>query len=156
MVNYEDIYYDTFDLKKVKPSDKKKFMKTGLNHFSVAGAVLLHIITLGLFSLIYYGIAHARFPKIKKNDCGAGAAIGFMFIPFFNLYWTFFYWLRLTDRINLQLEFRNINKKIPKALILTTRIFSVIPYLNLLVLPILSSICIGYVQSGINKIVASK
>ena len=156
MNNYEDIYSEFFDLSKIKSDDKKNFMRTALKDFPVAGAVLLHIFTLGLFSLIYYGIAHSKFPKIKRNDFSAGRAIGFRFIPFFNLYWHFVFDLRLVDRINLQLKLRDIKHEVPKGLILTNRILGVIPYLNLLTLPILSPIGIGVIQSGINKIVHSR
>ena len=70
MDNYENIYSEQFDLSKIKSDDKKEFMRTALKDFPVAGAVLLHIFTLGIFSLIYYGIAHSKFPKsqTKKWD----------------------------------------------------------------------------------------
>lgn len=79
-----------------------------------------------------------------------------MFIPFFSLYWQFVFHLRLVDRINLQLKLRKIKYEVPKGLILTNRILGVIPFLNLLTLPILSPICIGIIQNGINKIVQSR
>ena len=156
MDNYESIYSELYDLGKIKPADKKEMMQTSLKDFPVAGAVLLHIFTLGIFSLIYYGIAHSKFPKIKQNDFSVGRAIGFSFIPFFSIYWKFVFWLRLVDRINLQLKLRNIKHQVPKALILTNRILGVIPYLNILTLMILSPICVGFVQSGINKIANNK
>lgn len=153
---YDDVYSKIFNLSKIKSDEKKEFMRIALTDFSVAGAVLLHIFTLGWFSYIYYGIAHSKFPKIKQNDFSAGRAIGFLFIPFYNIYWRFVFWLRLVDRINLQLKLRNIKYEVPKSLILTTLILGVIPYLNLLTLLILFPICIGVVQSGINKIVHSR
>lgn len=135
---------------------RKEFMKISLKHFSVAGAVLLHIFTLGLFSLVYYGLSHSNFPKIKANDFSAGKAIGFRFIPFFNIYWKFVFDLRLVDKINLQLRLRGIKYHVSRDLILTNRILGVIPYLNVLTLSVLSPICIGVIQKGINKIVQNK
>lgn len=155
MDDYEEIYSGPFDLSKIKSDDKKEFMRTTLKEFPVAGAVLLHIFTLGIFSLIYYGITHSKFPKIKSDDFSAGKAIGFRFIPFFNLYWRFVFDLRLVDRINLQLRLRNIKHEVPRSLILTNRILGLIPYLNILTLLIISPICVGVIQSGINKVVHS-
>ena len=104
MSSYEDIYSKSFDLHNIKSGDKRELMRTELKSFPVAGAVLLHIFTLGIFSFIYYGLAHSKFPKIKQNDFPAARAIGFMFIPIFSIYWQFVFWLRLVDRINLQLK----------------------------------------------------
>jgi hypothetical protein len=56
---------------------------------------------------------------IKHDDFKARRAIGFMFIPFFNVYWQFRFWLRLVDRVNLQLRLRGFIPTISKGLMLT-------------------------------------
>jgi hypothetical protein len=156
MGNYENIYSESFDVSKIKSSDKKGLMRINVKNFPVAAVVLLHLFTFGIFSFFYYGVAHSHFPKIKSDDFSAGRAIGFSFIPFFNLYWTFIFWLSLVDKINLQLRLRNIRYNVSKGLILTDRILSVIPYINILAIFVFSPICVGFIQSGLNKLAYAK
>src|SRR5262249_15353449 len=68
-----------------------------LEPFPVWAAGVLHFVTFGLFSIIFYGIQQGRMPRAAHNDPTTGEAIGYQFIPFFNLYWTFFNPLRLCD-----------------------------------------------------------
>src|ERR1044071_7711739 len=73
-----------------------------LTSFPVALVVIFHLLTFGLFSLIHFHLMNDRMPKVRPDDPSAGKAIGFFFIPLFNLYWIFFANIRLVDRIDEQ------------------------------------------------------
>lgn len=127
-----------------------------LTSFPVALLAVLNIVTFGLFPLIWLGLSHDRLPKAHENDPSSGKAIGFAFIPYFNLYWVFFSSLRLCDRINLQLRLRGLPERIPRGLVLATAICSVIPYVNILIgLPILWTITVCFYQRAINRLVVA-
>lgn len=111
--------------------DKAFLRQHTLKNFPVWAAVLLHYLTFGLFSLIHFGLQHDRFPEAQPNDPNAGKAIGFSFIPYFNLYWCVFTPLRLADRINLQEHLRGRDDAVNRAFILCSAIFGVFPYLNI-------------------------
>ena len=101
-----EIYGADFDLQGVEPSLRARWMSWQPKSFSTGVAILLDIVTLGFFGLVYYGLKFGKLPKASHRDFGAGKAIGFMFIPYFNFYWIFRFWLGLCDRINLQLRLR--------------------------------------------------
>jgi hypothetical protein len=73
-----------------------------LTSFPVAAVILLHYITCGIFSLIWLNLMHGKLPRVRSDDPSAGRAIGFCFIPFYNLYWIFFTYRRLCLRIDEQ------------------------------------------------------
>jgi hypothetical protein len=123
-----------------------------LTEFSGAAVVILHIITLGIFSFFYWPLMHGKFPKNRPDDPSAGKALGFMFIPLFNIYWFFFASLRLIDRIDEQRTARGL-APMGKGLILTTLILSCIPYFNFLVMFIMWPIVAGTTQGNINELV---
>ena len=70
--------------------------------FPVIAAVLLHIVTFGLFTIIYFNLMHDKMPKLRQDDPSAGKGVGFCFIPFFNWYWLFFTFTRLERRMEEQ------------------------------------------------------
>ncbi|HMD54201.1 MAG TPA: DUF4234 domain-containing protein, partial [Phycisphaerae bacterium] len=70
-----------------------------LTSLPVALVILLHYMTCGIFPLIWLNLMHGKLPRIRPDDPSAGKAIGFCFIPFFNLYWIFFTYRRLCLRI---------------------------------------------------------
>jgi hypothetical protein len=70
--------------------------------------IFLHCITLNIFPIIRFNLMHGRMPRLRPDDPSAGKAIGFLFIPFFNLYWFFFTYLRLVTRINEQRVLRGL------------------------------------------------
>jgi hypothetical protein len=155
----ERVYDTDFNVKKISAANKKKYMKHRLTNFPPVASIILHIVTLGIFTMIYYGIKHGQLPRIKDDDFGAGKAIGFLFIPFFNFYWIFIFWIRLVDRINLQLRLRNI-EEVPRGLIMTIPILtvvSIIPLLGYLTsfanYFVVTPISLALLQSSINKIV---
>jgi serine/threonine protein kinase len=112
--------------------DKGYMRAHSLRQFPVWGAVLLHYLTFGLFSVIHYGAQHDRMPKAMTSDPSAAKAIGFSFIPYFNIYWGVWNPLRLADRINLQHRIRNRPDAVSRGLILACGILGVIPYINIL------------------------
>jgi hypothetical protein len=135
------------------PAERVALGEHQLEKFPVWAALLLHLSTFGLFSLIYYGLQHGRFPKVKDNDPSPGMAIGFAFIPFFNYYWVFFNPLRLCDRITLQYRLRGSSDSAPRGMQLATSILSVIPYINMLTLLLVWPIQVCLLQSSINRLV---
>jgi hypothetical protein len=68
----------------------------------VAVTLLLSVLTLGLFGHLWFNRLHGKFAKIRPNDPSAVKAQGFLFIPFFNLYWIFFTYSRLCTRLDEQ------------------------------------------------------
>jgi len=147
------IYDPRFDLSDLAPEQKDAFMQHRIDYaFSVDALLLLHFVTLGLFSLIYFGLMHSRLPMIKYDDFRAKRAIGFSFIPFFNLYWIFRFWLRLVDRLGLQTRFRGFRLAIPESLMRATIIVSLIPVAWFAAL-IMYPVCIAQIQSSCNELV---
>jgi hypothetical protein len=147
------VYDPFFDLNQIPPEQREQFKRNSFfGTFPVAVVVLLHIITLGFFSLIYMGLKHGKLPRIKQDDPSAGKAIGFMFIPIFDLYWLFIFWLRLADRVNFQFRLRGMAPPVSKGLAMTACIFGVIPYVNFLgqlfVFPFLAA----QIQSATNRL----
>lgn len=148
-----DIYEANFDIKRLHPDDLQKYKAHKLdNQFPGAVGVILHILTFGLFNLIHCGMLHDKLPKIKTDDPNAGKAIGFMFIPFFNIYWRFMFWMRLTKRVNLQFKLRGEAGPVSEGLAMTTCIMALIPYINLISFIVLTPILYGQIQYGVNQL----
>ena len=103
-----DLYSEAVDVRQaISPEQVEMLEQNGLEPGMPPWAVVvLTILTLGLFGTIYLHLKHNRLPKVKADDPSNGKAIGFMFIPLFGIYWYFFAWLRLVDRINLQFRLR--------------------------------------------------
>lgn len=120
--------------------------------FPAAVAILLHYLSLGVFTLIWLNLLHGKMPKIRHDDPSAGKAIGFLFIPFFNLYWVFFTYHRLCRRINEQRQMRNLPPKAPAGLAVAMCILMIIPYVGVLSWLILAPIFVGIVQSSVNDL----
>jgi len=149
----DTIYEPTVDLRNLSEEQRKAFGQHKFTStFPTPLVILLHFITLGIFTLVYFGLKHSKLPMIKHDDFGAGEAIGFMFIPFFNLYWQFRFWLRLVDRVNFQLRLRGSPPTISKGLMLATIIVSFIPYVGFASILIMYPICIGEIQIATNKL----
>jgi len=147
MANIEQVYEEEY---KLSPAQKSKFKKNELTEFPVAATVILHLITFGIFTWIYFGLIHEKLPKVKDDDFGAAKAILFMLIPFFNIYWMFIFWLRLYDRVNLQLKARGRSFELPRGLVIATLILNLIPFVNYITF-IFWPIVAGLMQSGINQ-----
>jgi hypothetical protein len=120
---YVDIYADAVDPNQVLPPEQRSYYSQhGLTPFPTWAAVLLSVFTGGLFSVIYYMLLNDKLPQVKPDDPSAGKAIGFMFIPFYNIYWQFFAWHRIVDRINFQYKLRGHQPPINRGMVTTTLI----------------------------------
>ena len=125
-----------------------------LDEFPAAVAVLLHYLTLGIFTMIWLNLMHGKMPRIRHDDPSAGKAIGFLFIPFFNLYWIFFTYHRLCVRINEQRQMRSLMPKAPTGLAVTMCIITLLTYVGTIVSwLIFAPIFVGIVQSSVNELV---
>jgi hypothetical protein len=143
------------DVRALPIPERARLAQHQIRPFSVFGAIVLHYITFGLFSWIHFSVMHDKLPKAATNDPSAGKAIGFSFIPYFNLYWVFFNALRLTDRLSLQFKLRGLADRAPKGMATAACIVGIIPYIGwaigyLITWPIL----VGMLQSSVNKVAA--
>jgi hypothetical protein len=119
----------------------------GLERFPVWLAALLHVLTFGLFSVIYYAVQGGRLPTIETGDPGAHKGVGFFLIPYFNLYWLFAFPTRLADRLNLQLRLRGEAPRVSQALMVACSISTA-----LIVVPFFWIFAVVQIQRAINRI----
>jgi len=147
------VYKQEFDVNRLSAAQRESYKKNQfLETFSVGGAIALQIVTLGIFTTIYMGLKHGKLPQVRSDDPSAGKAIGFMFIPFFNFYWWFFFWLRTVDRINFQFRLRGQPAPISRSLTLASAIVAIIPYATFVSLLVLFPILISQMQNAINQL----
>lgn len=148
--------YPNLDPRYLPIPERARLANHGLEPFSAVAAVFLNFITLGIFGFFYYSAKHGRLPVAAANDPSAGKAIGFSFIPYFNvLYWNFFNSRRLCDRLDLQLRLRGLPNAAPKGLMTAMAVLMIIPYLGWAInWFILGPIMAGRLQSTINRVAA--
>lgn len=123
-----------------------------LEQFSVPVAILLHYLTLGIFTLIWLNLLHGKMPQVRQDDPSAGKAIGFCFIPVYSLYWVFFTYHRLCVRINEQRAINKLPGAVPTGLAIAMCVMMVIPYVGVISFLILAPIFLGIVQSNVNEL----
>lgn len=141
------------DTRQLPLEERAALAQHALTPFPVWLVGVLNVLTFGLFPLIHFGLMHDRLPHASHNDPSAGKAIGFSFIPYFNLYWVFFNSLRLADRVSLQFKLRDLPDRAPRDVMLAASVLTVIPYVNILIgLPILWTIATCMLQSKVNKL----
>jgi len=149
------VYDSSFDINRMAPTQRELYKKHTLSKtFPAAGAIALHYITIGVFTMIFYGLKHSRLPKIHPDDFTAGRAIGFLFIPFFNFYWLFQFWLRLTDRVNFQFRLRHQPPPVSRGLVLTATIIQIIPYVGFVWWLVMGPLVISQMQGALNNLAA--
>ncbi|MBT4540374.1 hypothetical protein HOC35_02580 [Candidatus Woesearchaeota archaeon] len=145
------------ELKKFSKKDIKSFKKNSFtSKFPIIACVILHFLTFGIFTIIYFGLKHDKLPKIEKDDPGALNAILLFLIPVFNIYWAFVFWLRLADRINFQYKLRNEKEAVSKNVIIFTLILLIISPFHLIIgtIAMISFIVmIWNIQNSSNKLV---
>lgn len=153
--SHSAIYEEYFDLKSLDISKIDLFKKNEfLDKFNVGIAIFLHFLTLGIFTTIYCGLKYDDLPQIRFDDFDAGRAIGFLFIPFFNLYWTFVFWRTLSKKINLQFSLRSQEKPVSVGLATASCILGIIPYVGQIInFLILKPILFYQIQSASNRLV---
>ncbi len=124
-----------------------------LTTFPVAVAILLHFVTFGIFTKVWLNVMHGKMCRVRADDPSAGRAIGFCFIPLFNLYWIFFTYRRLCLRVDEQRGLYGLPASNLSGLATAACIFQIIPYLNLLVgYLFLTPIFIGMMQASVNQL----
>ncbi len=128
-----DVYSDVADLNTALTAEQREsFKQNQLTSFSPGLSVFLSLITFGIFSTIFYQLKHDQLPKVRTDDPSAGKAIGFMFIPFYNLYWMFVAWPRLIDRINFQYRLRGKPSPVARGQVMALLICSLVGWILLL------------------------
>jgi hypothetical protein len=125
-----------------------------LTDFPVAAVVILHYLTFGIFTLIWLNVMHGKLPRVRPDDPSAGRAVGFCFIPFFNLYWIFFTLRRLCARIDEQRQLYGMPESNLMGLATAACTVQVIPYANVLLgYTLVTPIFAGMMQSKVNELV---
>jgi hypothetical protein len=135
------------------PAERVALGDHQLEKFPVWAAGLLHVLTFGLFSIVFYGIQQGRMPRAAQSDPTAAQSIGFSFVPFFQYYWWFFNSMRLCERITLQYQLRGSEEEAPRGLALASSILTVIPYVNLLAILFVWPVTACLIQWKINRLV---
>ncbi len=151
-----DYYREPFDFSVLSAEQRNYSKKHTCTSFSVAGGIILHYITFGIFTFFNLGLKHGYFPKLNKDDFGSGAAIGYMFIPFYSIYWFFVFHNRLAKKISYQYRVRGLSSPVSQGFATAVCIISLIPCINLLSFFILHPIFYGLVQSAINNLAKSE
>jgi hypothetical protein len=103
--------------------------------FSVLLLILVHFLTFGMASPFLVARKYTFLPVIRRDDFSTAKAAGFLFIPFFGLYWVFVVSRRLVDRLTLQARLWSLPGAPSKGLAAALAICwvtSAIPYLGLL------------------------
>jgi hypothetical protein len=124
----------------------------GFGYQPVGVLVLLHFITLGIYSTVWLNLLHGKLPKVRHDDPSAAKALGFLFIPFFNLYWVFFTYHRLAVRVNEQSARAGLADQVSTGLAVTNCVLMVIPCLGLVSFLILMPLFAASVQSAVNEL----
>jgi len=132
---------------------------------SVIGIAIVLIAAIVYVVVIYCVLTYKAWQGIQDGHARTtpGKAVGFQFIPFFNLYWVFqAYWGYAKD-YNAYLTRHNLtSKKLSEGLFLTNCILtvaSVLPYLNSLTslgVMVLDGIIISELCDGINNLAENK
>lgn len=107
----------------------------GVSNFLVVVAVVAVVISSIIMLVLIYNIwefviAEYRKLGMKPKIDSAGRAVGFLFIPLFNLYWIFKAYGSLPAHLNQLLKMRRNNHRIPFAmgyLVATLTVLGVIP-----------------------------
>jgi hypothetical protein len=80
-------------------------------------------------------------PQFRMNRSGRvispGQAVGYLFIPFYNLYWVFAANLGMCDAVDFALHASGSHERAPRGMVMAACICQVIPYANILIAPFL-------------------
>jgi len=113
--------YET-DLAQLSAGERAALSRHQLQRFPAWMVALLTPLTLGLFPLIHFGLQHDRLPTAHEKDPTSAKAIGYSFVPYYNLYWVLFNTLRLADRVELQYRLRGQAGGAPRGMLLACAI----------------------------------
>jgi hypothetical protein len=127
-----NVYDSAVDLDQaLTPEERAAFSQHTLSRFPVWLVVVLHFLTLGIFTFIYQGLKLSKLPLLRENDFGAGKGIGYCFIPFYDWYWMFRFVNAINDRLNFQLRLRGDRPRSPRGLGIASCILLVIATVGL-------------------------
>lgn len=148
--------YPNLETRLLPLPERARLANHSLSSFPVAASVILNFITFGIFGFFHFNLKHGDLPAAAANDPSGGKALGFHFIPYFNMfYWKFFAYRRLCDRLNLQLRLRGLPDHAPKGLMTAIAILNLIPYLGWAVnILFMYPIAAGRLQATINRAAA--
>lgn len=117
--------------------------------------VLLTIFTLGIYAQFWLNHWHGVMPKRRLDDPSTSRAIWFLFIPIFNVYWQFEALLRVSTRLDEELEAAGSFQRVPKELVRWMLIIGFIPYVGIVISGlVLAPIAVGMYQSRVNQLAA--
>ena len=118
------------------PSDGAAFASM----IPLLGVVFLLVALVAAMVWLYKGWESVP-GQMRYTDAGRwitpGQAVGYNFIPFYNLYWVFVANLGLCEAINRTLVAQGKQPRAPKGLAIAACVSQLVPYCNLLVGPIL-------------------
>ena len=98
-----------------------------LRPLPLVALVLLHYLTLGVFSFFWITGLIGVLPKTRTNDPSSAKAIGLSFVPFYNLYWFFIVYPRLATRMNAVSAKYNLPQLVPVPLAYVVCLLIVVP-----------------------------
>lgn len=150
-----DPYSRMFNVVQLSEEQRHAYSQHQLQEFPTWAVIVLSIVTLGIFGVVYHGMKHSKLPEVRPDDFGAGRAIGFLFIPFFNLYWTFVFWNRLADRLNFQYKLRAAPPPVSRDLAIwinVTGIAGAFIFFTWLAWPILACVSAAQIQNAANRL----
>jgi hypothetical protein len=134
--------------------DRAELRRQGLcfRDYPVWLMALLSFLTFGIYGMYWLNHWHGLMPKRRADDPSTGRAIGFLFIPLYNIYWLFESLLRLCTRLDEELADAGLPDRVPKELVRWFCILYLVPYANLVASPILGAIATGRLQSLVNQL----
>jgi len=150
-----DPYNRMFDVGQLSEEQRHAYSQHQLQEFPTWAVIVLSIITLGIFGVVYHGMKLSKLPEVRPDDFGAGKGIGFLFIPFFNLYWTFVFWNRIADRLNFQFKLRGAPPPVSRDLAIWTNITGIagsLIFLTWLAWPVLACLSAAQIQNAANDL----
>ncbi len=119
----------------------------------VGRMIPLGIFTANIFAMIWLNLLHGKMPLRRPSDPSAGKAIGFLFIPFFNLYWFLFTYIRLLTRINELRVYYSLPPLNMRWVVVVLFVLTVIPWAGVANSLVFVPLFLTAVQSAVNSLV---
>jgi hypothetical protein len=114
--------------------------------------VIAHLLTGSLFSILWFQSLHDRLPRTRDDDPSAFKAIFWLFVPLVNLYWVFFAWMRLCDRVAEQRKLHGLPPSDTKGLCVFACALMLVPYVNLVSIFLIQPALFACLQAEVNEL----
>jgi hypothetical protein len=114
--------------------------------------VVAHLLTGSLFSILWFQSLHDRLPRTRRDDPSAFKAILLLFVPIVNLYWVFFAWMRLCDRVAEQRKMHGLPPSDTKGLCVLACALMLVPYVNLFSIFLIQPALFACLQAEVNEL----